>query len=149
MWPRAADEFTVYKKGRGDPAIPYFRPKTLSPSATYRSLPGWAIYRDAAVLSTAIERGALSLSKEIRPPFHCDYGYNIRIGLGVFFNFNSVSLDVVAMTVGEPRSARRSRSTRQTIRATRRSAGRAPSSDAPSGSVRMCGSAAVRSFCRA
>ena len=36
----------------------------------------------------------------IRPPFHCDYGYNIRIGLGVFFNFNCVVLDVVAVTVG-------------------------------------------------
>ena len=35
----------------GDPAMPYFRPKTLSPSATYRSLPSLAIYRDAAVLS--------------------------------------------------------------------------------------------------
>lgn len=36
----------------------------------------------------------------IRPPFHCDYGYNIRIGPGVFFNFNCVVLDVVAVTVG-------------------------------------------------
>ena len=31
--------------------MPYFRPKTLSPSATYRPLPSLAIYRDAAVLS--------------------------------------------------------------------------------------------------
>jgi maltose O-acetyltransferase len=36
----------------------------------------------------------------IRPPFHCDYGYNIRIGPDVFFNFNCVVLDVVAVTVG-------------------------------------------------
>ena len=36
----------------------------------------------------------------IRPPFHCDYGYNIRVGPGVFFNFNCVVLDVVAVTVG-------------------------------------------------
>jgi maltose O-acetyltransferase len=36
----------------------------------------------------------------IRPPFYCDYGYNIRIGPGVFFNFNCVVLDVVAVTVG-------------------------------------------------
>src|SRR5712671_5550920 len=50
-------------KRAGDPAMSYFRPKTLSSSATYRSLPRWAIYRDAAVLSTAIDRGALSLSK--------------------------------------------------------------------------------------
>jgi maltose O-acetyltransferase len=24
----------------------------------------------------------------IRPPFHCDYGYNISLGRGVFLNFN-------------------------------------------------------------
>jgi len=36
----------------------------------------------------------------IRPPFHCDYGYNIRVGPDVFFNFNCVVLDVVAVTIG-------------------------------------------------
>jgi maltose O-acetyltransferase len=36
----------------------------------------------------------------IRPPFYCDYGYNIRLGPDVFFNFNCVVLDVVAVTVG-------------------------------------------------
>jgi maltose O-acetyltransferase len=36
----------------------------------------------------------------IRPPFHCDYGYNIQIGAGVFLNFNCVILDVVAVTIG-------------------------------------------------
>ena len=38
---------------------------------------------------------------EIRPPFHCDYGGNIRIGRGVFLNFNCVILDVVAVTIGD------------------------------------------------
>lgn len=37
----------------------------------------------------------------IRPPFHCDYGYNISVGDGVFMNFNCVILDVVAVTIGE------------------------------------------------
>jgi maltose O-acetyltransferase len=36
----------------------------------------------------------------VRPPFYCDYGYNIRIGPDVFLNFNCVVLDVVAVTVG-------------------------------------------------
>jgi maltose O-acetyltransferase len=36
----------------------------------------------------------------VRPPFHCDYGYNIRLGPGVFLNFNCVILDVVAVTIG-------------------------------------------------
>ena len=37
----------------------------------------------------------------IRPPFHCDYGYNISLGEGVFLNFNCVILDVVAVTIGD------------------------------------------------
>ena len=36
----------------------------------------------------------------IRPPFHCDYGYNITLGDGVFLNFNCVILDVVEVTIG-------------------------------------------------
>ena len=37
----------------------------------------------------------------IRPPFHCDYGFNISLGAGVFLNFNCVILDVVPVTIGD------------------------------------------------
>lgn len=37
----------------------------------------------------------------VRPPFHCDYGYNISLGKGVFLNFNCIILDVVAVTIGD------------------------------------------------
>ncbi len=37
----------------------------------------------------------------IRPPFHCDYGYTISLGRGVFLNFNCVILDVVRVTIGD------------------------------------------------
>lgn len=37
----------------------------------------------------------------IRPPFHCDYGFNIRLGTDVFLNFNCVILDVVQVTIGD------------------------------------------------
>ena len=37
----------------------------------------------------------------IRPPFHCDYGFNISLGSGAFLNFNCVILDVVAVTIGD------------------------------------------------
>lgn len=36
----------------------------------------------------------------VRPPFHCDYGYNIRLAAGAFLNFGCVVLDVVAVTIG-------------------------------------------------
>lgn len=37
----------------------------------------------------------------IRAPFHCDYGYNITLGQGVFMNFGCVILDVVAVDIGD------------------------------------------------
>jgi maltose O-acetyltransferase len=37
----------------------------------------------------------------VRPPFFCDYGWNIRMGEGVFLNFNCVILDVVPVTIGD------------------------------------------------
>src|SRR5438874_2930819 len=37
----------------------------------------------------------------IRPPFFCDYGFNISLGDGVFLNFNCVILDVVEVNIGD------------------------------------------------
>ncbi len=37
----------------------------------------------------------------LRPPFHCDYGWNIRLGSRVFVNFNCVILDVAQVTIGD------------------------------------------------
>ena len=36
----------------------------------------------------------------LQPPFYCDYGYNIKAGDKVFFNFNCVVLDVATVTIG-------------------------------------------------
>ena len=37
----------------------------------------------------------------VQPPFYCDYGYNIRTGKGVFFNFNCTLLDLAVIEIGE------------------------------------------------
>ncbi len=37
----------------------------------------------------------------IEPPFHCDYGRNIWLGTGVYFNFNCVVLDVAEVRIGD------------------------------------------------
>ena len=37
----------------------------------------------------------------IEPPFHCDYGYNIKTGENVFMNFNCCILDVSIVTIGD------------------------------------------------
>jgi maltose O-acetyltransferase len=45
--------------------------------------------------------GSVGESVVLRPPFHCDLGYQIRIGARTFANFNLVALDVAAITIGE------------------------------------------------
>lgn len=45
---------------------------------------------------TAVGDGA-----DIRPPFYCDYGFNIRLGKGVFLNFNCAILDVAEVTISD------------------------------------------------
>ncbi len=37
----------------------------------------------------------------VRPPFYCDYGYNIKLGAWVFLNFNCIILDVVEVEIGD------------------------------------------------
>jgi maltose O-acetyltransferase len=45
--------------------------------------------------------GQVGEGTEVRPPFFCDYGFNIRLGAGVFLNFNCVILDVAEVTIGD------------------------------------------------
>lgn len=69
----------------------------------------WLARYNAAMLLSPSERrailqerlGAIGEGAVIRAPFHCDYGFNICIGAGVFLNFNCVILDVVAVVIGE------------------------------------------------
>ena len=69
----------------------------------------WLARYNAALDAPASERRRLLLERlaavgdgaVIRPPFHCDYGFNISLGVGVFLNFNCVILDVVEVTIGD------------------------------------------------
>jgi maltose O-acetyltransferase len=69
----------------------------------------WLLRYNAALAQPLSERHKL-LSERlahagdgavIRPPFFCDYGYNIRLGDGVFLNFNCVILDVAEVVIGD------------------------------------------------
>jgi maltose O-acetyltransferase len=37
----------------------------------------------------------------VRPPFYCDFGFNISLGAEVFLNFNCVLLDVTEIAIGD------------------------------------------------
>lgn len=45
--------------------------------------------------------GAVGAGAFVRAPFHCDYGYNIRLGRNVFLNFDCVVLDVAPVEIGD------------------------------------------------
>jgi maltose O-acetyltransferase len=74
-------------------------------AATHR----WLARYNAALDMASSDRHALLVERlgivgagaVIRPPFYCDYGFNICLGAGVFLNFNCVILDVVEVTIGD------------------------------------------------
>ena len=70
---------------------------------------GWLARYNQSLAATDSERHALLRERlapvgersVIRPPFFCDYGFNVALGANVFLNFNCVVLDVVAVTIGD------------------------------------------------
>jgi maltose O-acetyltransferase len=54
---------------------------------------------DEAVLRELL--GEVGKDVWVRPPFFCDYGWNISLGDNTFLNFNCVILDVVPVTIGK------------------------------------------------
>ena len=68
----------------------------------------WLARYNAAIAATPAQwhallreqLGAVGAGVVVRPPFHCDYGGNIRLGEGVFLNYGCVVLDVVEVAIG-------------------------------------------------
>lgn len=83
----------------GDPEI----------QADWAATRSWLVRYNAALDMASAQRRELLVERfaqvghgaTIRPPFHCDYGFNISLGNGVFLNFNCIILDVVAVTIGD------------------------------------------------
>lgn len=68
----------------------------------------WLVRYNAALALSASERRVLLRERlaevgegaVIRPPFQCDFGFNIRLGQDAFLNFGCVILDVVSVRIG-------------------------------------------------
>jgi maltose O-acetyltransferase len=86
-----------------------YRPGDPELQAEMAATKAWLVRYNAALAASVAERhailaerlGAVGEGAVIRPPFHCDYGFNIRLGAHAFLNFNCVVLDVVEVTIGE------------------------------------------------
>lgn len=62
-------------------------------ASALKSEPYWTAFRD---LFPHVAEGTL-----IRPPFFCDYGYNLYMGEGGFVNYNCVMLDGAPIRIGK------------------------------------------------
>lgn len=86
-----------------------YRPGDPELQAEIAATKAWLVRFNAASAASPAERRAILAERlghvgkgaVIRPPLHCDYGFNIRLGDDVFLNFNCVILDVVAVTIGD------------------------------------------------
>ena len=86
-----------------------YRPIGPELKADLAATAAWLARYNAALAKSAVERHRLLAERlaevgentDIRPPFYCDYGFNIRLGRGVFLNFNCVILDVVEVIIGD------------------------------------------------
>ena len=87
----------------------HYRPSDPELQAEMAATQAWLSEFNAAATASVAERRELLKKRlghvgehvEVRPPFFCDYGFNIRIGDRAFLNFNCVILDVAAVTIGE------------------------------------------------
>lgn len=81
-----------------DPVLVADRQQAAALLHTYNSTP-----HDPAEYFLQLQQilGSVGPGSVIRPPFYVDYGCNIRIGRGVFLNFNCVLLDVTHITIGD------------------------------------------------
>ncbi|MGH9039697.1 MAG: sugar O-acetyltransferase [Acidimicrobiia bacterium] len=82
-----------------DPAIAADSRRALLLQEAYNRSPA----DDPALRRKILEEllGAIGPDSEIRPPFYCDLGYQLRIGARTFANFGLVALDVAAITIGD------------------------------------------------
>lgn len=83
----------------GDPEIQADQAETKRWLSRYNAALAAPPAERRAILSERL--GAVGEGAVIRPPFHCDFGFNIRVGRDVFLNFGCVVLDVVAVEIGE------------------------------------------------
>ncbi len=83
----------------GDPTIQADQEAARQWLARYNARPDMPLPERHRLLAERL--AAVGDGTVVRPPFHCDYGYNIRLDAGVFLNFNCVILDVVEVCIGD------------------------------------------------
>lgn len=81
-----------------DPAISADLDRTARLAERFNTSPADDPQRRLAALRELL--GSVGEGAWVRPPFHCDYGWQIHLGPRSFVNFNAVFLDVARITIG-------------------------------------------------
>src|SRR5258708_39308821 len=84
---------------QGDPELPAEMAATKIWMSEYNAAMAASVADRRALLRKRL--GHIGEGVVVRPPFFCDYGFNIRIGDGAFLNFNCVVLDGAAVAIGD------------------------------------------------
>lgn len=85
-----------------------YRPADAEIQRNQAETKAWLARFNAAAAAPPEERrailaerlGQVGAGAVIRPPFHCDFGFNIHLAADVFMNFSCVVLDVADVNVG-------------------------------------------------
>jgi maltose O-acetyltransferase len=85
-----------------------YNPADAEIQADQAATKAWLARYNTSLAAPPVERlrllaerfAAVGEGAVVRPPFHCDYGYNISLGAHAFLNFNCVILDVCAVVIG-------------------------------------------------
>ena len=83
----------------GDPELIADTERAQRLVARYNATPSEA--REARMALRCRLCGSVGDGTVIRPPFACDYGYNIRLGTNGFINFNCVFLNCAPIEIGD------------------------------------------------
>ncbi|MFO1324395.1 MAG: maltose acetyltransferase domain-containing protein [Burkholderiales bacterium] len=88
-----------------------YRPGAPEIQAAQAETMAWLARYNASLALPGAQRRALLAERlafvgdgaAVRPLFHCNDGFNIRLGAGAFLNCNGVILDVVEVAIGDDR----------------------------------------------
>ena len=86
-----------------------YRPGDADIQADLAATRAWLARYNVSLARSSAERwellaerlGEVGRDTVVRPPFHCDFGFNIRLGSNVFLNFSCVILDVVEVVIAD------------------------------------------------
>lgn len=82
-----------------DPLLTQARDRAEILYGAYNRTRAWQQEARQQILENLL--GSVGQGASIRPPFHCDYGFNIYLGNGVDINFGCVILDCGKVSIGE------------------------------------------------